>query len=88
MEDFSFNVEEPAPEYGKQPAYNIKHRAYNFSKELVLYIGTLDIRKIHFPIFDQLVRSGTSIGANVVEGRSGSSINDFFKVLYNSTKIS
>ncbi len=79
MEDISFNVEEQAPEYGKQPAYNIKHRAYSFSKELVLYIGALDIKKIHFSLFDQLTRSGTSIGANLVEGRSGSSVNDFLK---------
>ena len=59
--------------------YNIKHRAYNFSKNVVLYVGSIQIEKIYFSIFDQLIRSATSIGANLVEGRAGSSKNDFIK---------
>lgn len=60
-------------------AYNIKHRAYAFSKNIVLYVGSLEIRKIYFSIFDQLIRSATSVGANLVEGRAGASKNDFIK---------
>ena len=74
------NREETQNEHGKQNvAYDIKHRSYNFSKDIVLYVGALKIEKVYFSIFDQLVRSTTSIGANLVEGRAGSSKNDFIK---------
>lgn len=59
--------------------YDIKHRAYNFSKEIVCYVGTVSIDKLYFSIFDQLLRSATSIGANLVEGRAGASKKDFLK---------
>lgn len=32
-----------------------------------------------YPVFNQLLRSATSVGANVAEGKSGSSKNDFLK---------
>jgi len=57
--------------------YDIKHRCYHFSKEMVLFITSLKYERIHFSIMDQLLRSATSIGANVVEGKAGSSKKDF-----------
>jgi four helix bundle protein len=57
--------------------YNIKHRCYQFSKDIIGFISEVKFEKIHFSIFDQLLRSGTSIGANVVEGSAGSSKKDF-----------
>lgn len=57
--------------------YNIKHRAYLFSKDVVLFIGNCKFERIYYSIFDQLMRSSTSIGANLVEGRAGASKNDF-----------
>lgn len=77
--NISLNLEEPVSEYVKQTVFNIKHRAFIFSKNLVLYVGSIAFDKIYFSIFDQLIRSGTSIGANLVEGRVGSSVNDFIK---------
>ncbi|GEO09180.1 four helix bundle protein [Segetibacter aerophilus] len=59
--------------------YNIKHRAYYFAKEVVLFVGKQKYDRIYFSLFDQLVRSVTSIGANLVEGMAGSSKNDFLK---------
>jgi len=59
--------------------YNIKHRAFYFAKEVVLFIGKQKYERIYFSMFDQLVRSATSIGANLVEGMAGSSKNDFLK---------
>lgn len=59
--------------------YNIKHRAFYFAKEVVLFIGKLKYERIYFSLFDQLVRSVTSIRANLVEGIAGSSKNDFVK---------
>ncbi|WP_367186235.1 four helix bundle protein [Mucilaginibacter sp.] len=57
--------------------YDIKHRCYQFSKEIVLFISTAKYDRIYFSIFDQLIRSGTSVGANIIEAKSGSSTKDF-----------
>ena len=59
--------------------YNIRHRAFYFSKEIILFIKNQKYDKIYFSLFDQLIRSSTSIGANLVEGVAGSSKNDFLK---------
>ena len=57
--------------------YDIKHRCYQFSKEIVQFISTAKYERIYFSIFDQLLRSGTSIGANIIEAKSGSTTKDF-----------
>jgi four helix bundle protein len=73
VEDFVSIVEETSP------VYNIKHRAFYFSKEIVLFVARQKFDQIFNSLFDQLVRSATSIGANLVEGIAGSSKNDFIK---------
>lgn len=57
--------------------FDIKHRCYQFSKELVQFISTAKYERIYFSMFDQLLRSGTSIGANIIEAKSGSTTKDF-----------
>jgi four helix bundle protein len=57
--------------------YNIRHRCYYFSKEVVLFVKDCKYDKVYFSLFDQLIRSASSIGANLVEGRSGSSRKDW-----------
>ncbi|MBC7914431.1 MAG: four helix bundle protein [Pyrinomonadaceae bacterium] len=57
--------------------FDIKHRCYDFSKRIVIVISETKFERIHYSIFDQLLRSATSIGANVIEGKSGSSRRDF-----------
>ena len=59
--------------------YDIKQRCYQFSKKIVLFVTNAKYERIHFSIFDQLLRSATSIGANIVEAKSGSSTKDFKK---------
>jgi len=61
--------------------YNIKHRCFYFSKEVVLFVRSCKYEQVFNSLFDQLVRSSTSIGANVVEGASGSSKKDWIKFL-------
>jgi four helix bundle protein len=61
--------------------YNIKHRCFYFSKEVVLFVKSCKYEQVFNSLFDQLVRSSTSIGANVVEGSSGSSKKDWIKFL-------
>lgn len=55
-----------------EKSYNIRHRCYFFSKEVILFVGNCKYDRIYSSLFDQLIiRSGTSIGANVVEGKAG-----------------
>ena len=61
--------------------YNIKHRCFYFSKDVVSFVSSSKYDKVFYSLFDQLVRSATSIGANVVEGSSGSSKKDWIKFL-------
>ena len=56
--------------------YDIKIRCYQFSKQVVLFINNNDFNRIHYPMVDQLLRSATSIGANVIEAKSGNSIKN------------
>lgn len=57
--------------------YKISHRCFYFSKAVILFIKECKYEKIYYSLFDQLLRSATSIGANVVEGKSGSSKKDW-----------
>lgn len=65
---------------GEKP-YGIRHRCYYFSKEIVLFVRDCEYDKVYNSLFDQLIRSATSIGANVVEGKAGSSKKDWRKFL-------
>jgi four helix bundle protein len=57
--------------------YKISHRCFYFSKAVILFIKDCKYERIYHSMFDQLLRSATSIGANVVEGKSGSSKKDW-----------
>ncbi|MBL1410858.1 four helix bundle protein [Sphingobacterium faecale] len=59
--------------------FDIKDRAFEFSKSIVLFVKDSSFERIFHSVFDQLVRSATSIGANITEGKAGSSKNDFLK---------
>ena len=53
--------------------YDIKLRCYEFSKNVIQFLNKIEFKRIHYSIADQLLRSATSIGANVIEGKSGNS---------------
>ena len=55
----------------------IKHKSYDFALQIIELCGRLRNAK-HFEISSQLLRSGTSIGANVEEALAGQSKQDFF----------
>ena len=57
--------------------YNIGHRCFYFSKDVILFIKGCKYERIYHSMFDQLLRSATSIGANVIEGKAGSSKKDW-----------
>src|SRR3989344_2816255 len=57
----------------------LKERAYQFSIETIKFLETLPNKKVYWTISDQLLRSATSIGANIFEAKSASSKRDFIK---------
>ncbi|HEY0899023.1 MAG TPA: four helix bundle protein [Sphingobacteriaceae bacterium] len=63
---------------GEKP-YDIRQRSFEFAKDIIRFIRCSEYERIHHSIFDQVLRSGTSIGANVEEGKAGSSKKDFKK---------
>jgi len=58
---------------------NIKYRAYNFSIKIIHFVASFPEKRIYWIIGDQLLRSATSIGANIVEAQSSSSKREFVK---------
>lgn len=58
---------------------DLKVRCYTFSLELISFIDTLPNRRSNWIIADQLLRSGTSVGANLVEAHASSSRLEFKK---------
>ena len=66
---------------------DIKYRSYNFALATIKYLDKIEVKRIFHSLIDQVIRSSTSIGANVVEGKSGSSKKDlikFFKIALKS----
>ena len=57
----------------------LKYRCYYFSIEIIKLVKDLPNEKVYWIISDQLLRSSTSIGANVVEAKSAHSKKDFIK---------
>jgi len=58
---------------------DLKVRCYYFSIAVIKSLGALPEKRVYWVISDQLLRSATSIGANVVEAKSSSSRRDFIK---------
>jgi four helix bundle protein len=58
---------------------DLKGRCYKFSLSLISFIDTLPNQRSCWIITDQVLRSGTSIGANLVEGTASSSRLEFKK---------
>lgn len=53
---------------------------------LIEFVRETQYERIHFSIFDQLIRCGTSIGANLVEGTAGCSKKDFINFYHIALK--
>jgi four helix bundle protein len=63
----------------QNPKTDIKVRCYFFSIKMIHFLETLPEKRVYWVIADQLLRSATSIGANIVEAKSSSSKRDFIK---------
>ena len=72
-------------EYKKE----IINRTYKFSLSVVLFVRDISERDLSFQIIArQLIRSATSIGANIVEAQASPSRKDFSKFISYSLKSS
>jgi four helix bundle protein len=58
---------------------NLKHRAYYLSLEIIDLASHFPNGRVYWIIQDQLIRSITSIGANMIEAKSSSSKKEFIK---------
>ncbi len=54
-----------------------KKRCFNYSVSILRTCELLREKRINWPIIDQLTRSATSIGANIVEGGNSTSKKEF-----------
>jgi len=67
---------------------DFKRRLYNFTLRLIKFLDTLPNDNVSKRIGDQLLRSGTSILGNYIEGQSASSKKDFTNFFNTSLKSS
>ena len=65
---------------------DIKDRAYSYAIGIIKFIDRLGNRESDKVIGKQLLRSATSIGANIVEARAASSRRDFTNFLNHALK--
>jgi len=61
-----------------KPKADLKQRAYKYSLDIIKFIDSLDKKDFTVQIISkQLLRSATSIGANIIEAQAGSTKRDF-----------
>ena len=57
--------------------YDLEERTAKFGENIVEFVKTLERNEINRPLLSQIVRSGTSIGANYMEADGAESKKDF-----------
>ncbi len=57
--------------------YDLAERTGRFGEEIIQFVTSLPRDVINFPLIGQLVKSGTSIGANYMEADGAESKKDF-----------
>lgn len=71
-----------------QTIYDIEERSFLFSVRLIKVLSELVIDTKYNSIVDQVLRSGTSIGANITEGRGGATRKEmrrYYKIAFKSS---
>jgi len=67
---------------------DFKKRCFQFSLNIIRLCSKLRINRNCWPILDQLIRSATSVGANITEGGYAASKKDFINYFQISVKSS
>lgn len=66
--------------------FDIRERTFKFAVRIVKVAGSLPKNAVGFAISSQVVRSGTSVGANIEEAQNCSSKKEFIRSLTISLK--
>jgi len=66
--------------------YDIKSRTNEFGKNIIEFVKKVPQNIISKPLISQLVKSGTSVGANYCEADNASSRKDFIHKLFIAKK--
>ena len=62
----------------EQPSkYDLEERTAKFGEKIIAFCRSIKSDKLADPILNQLIRAGTSIGANYMEANGASSKRDF-----------
>ena len=56
---------------------NLQDRTFKYALSIIKLIKELEAEKVSYILINQLLRSGTSVGANVSEAKAASSRRDF-----------
>ena len=68
--------------------FDLEERTFNFSKKIIELVSRLPNTEIIKPLARQIIRSGTSIGANYAEANESNSKKDFLNKISISKKES
>jgi four helix bundle protein len=73
------NLKLEAQNHNSKSKSELRERSYNFSIKTIKFLEGLPDKRIYWAITNQLLRSATSIGANIIEAKSSSSKKDFIR---------
>jgi four helix bundle protein len=65
---------------------NLKDRSFDFSIQIIKLISNFPNKTVYWKIGDQLLRSGTSIGANIAEAQGSLSKKEFISFYHIALK--
>ena len=68
--------------------YDIKQRTYHFALDVMTFLDALPDSYVTRTVGQQLLRSATSIGANIIEAQASSSKRDFANFYNHALKSS
>ena len=70
----------------EKPVRDLKQRSYNYALDVLRYLEDLPRGYVVETLGRQLLRSATSVGANIVEGQAASSRKDFINFYTHALK--
>ncbi len=73
-------------QFEKQKEYDLEERTAKFDESVVSFCKEVKRDVIAGPLINQLIRSGTSVGANYCEANNASSKKDFRNKIFISKK--
>ena len=62
---------------GQEPQYDLEERTALFGESIIDFAKTIPVNLVTTPLISQIVRSGTSVGANYAEADNSTSKRDF-----------